>query len=151
MALGIFLVFLLAFSGNTVIMQYTALILSKAGSPLPPNESSIIIAAIQVIGILIMGLLVDRIGRRKLMLMSCVGSTVSLTLMAIHLLCKESFIGFDGAWISVILLSLTILFNSLGISTLLFVMCVEIVPFKVYYGNRLNFFMHSVSLLFNLF
>ncbi|XP_070508196.1 facilitated trehalose transporter Tret1-like [Chironomus tepperi] len=91
MALGIFLVFLLAFSGNTVIMQYTAFIFKITGSSLPPNEASIIIAAMQVIGILIMGLLVDRIGRRKLMIISCVGSTATLTLMAIYTLCKETW------------------------------------------------------------
>ncbi|CAG9801730.1 unnamed protein product [Chironomus riparius] len=131
MTFGIFLVFLLAFSGNTVIMQYTAFIFGITGSSLPPNEASIIIAAMQVIGILIMGLLVDRIGRRKLMIISCIGSTIALTLMAIYLCCTETWTGLGGAWISVFLLTQIILFNSLGISTLLFVMCVEIVPFKI--------------------
>lgn len=133
MAIGIFLVFLLAFSGNTIIMQYTAFIFSITGSPLSPNEAAIVIAAIQVVGILIMGVLVDRAGRRKLMMTSCIGSAISLILMAVYLLFKEG--GSDlPSWVSLLLLMLTILFNSMGISSLLFVMCVEIVPFKVGYN-----------------
>ena len=142
MALGVFLVFLLAFSGNTVIMQYTAFIFSIAGSSLPPNDAAIIIAGMQVLGILIMGLLVDRVGRRFLMLTSCIGSAISLILMAVYMLLKEGGTEMDNQWIPVFLLTQIIIFNSNGISTLLFVMCVEIVPFKVrclqFFGDCFN-------------
>lgn len=154
MAFGIFLVFLMAFSGNTIIMQYTALIFSLAGSSLPPNEAAIVLAAMQVLGLIIMGLLVDRIGRRKLMMISCVGSAMNLTSMAIYLLLKQH--GYHlAAELSVFQLAMTIFFMSLGISSLLFVMCVEIVPFKVRFNhfyktnlviNELNYF-RFVSIL----
>ena len=131
-SIGVFLVFLLTFGGNSVLMMYTAFIFTKSDSPLPPNDSAIIIAAMQIFGIMLMGILVDRLGRKILMTTSCAGSFLSLMLMAIYLLYKEAGTDVkDLNWAPIVLMSVAIVSQSLGISSLPFVMIGELVPFKV--------------------
>lgn len=131
-SIGVLLVFLLTFGGNSVLMIYTAPIFDLVGSSLPSNESAMIVGAMQILGILFMGTLVDHVGRKILMIMSCTGSTLSLMLMAIFLLVKEN--GSDVSsmnWAPLCLMCLAIFFQSLGISSLPFIMIGELVPFKV--------------------
>lgn len=64
MTIGIFLVILNHFSGNFVLTNYTANIFAFAGSVLTPNESALIVAAIQFIGTCMVPLLVERTGRK---------------------------------------------------------------------------------------
>jgi hypothetical protein len=64
MLMGFFLVFVVAFSGNFIIMTYTAFIFSLSGSILSPNDSSVIIASTQLVGIVVAGASADRFGRK---------------------------------------------------------------------------------------
>lgn len=64
LAIGIFLVFLNQFSGTLAIMTYTADIFKSSGSTLSPNESSIIVSFIQLIGVYVSTICVDRFGRK---------------------------------------------------------------------------------------
>lgn len=62
--IGLFLMFLNQFSGSFAIMVYTADIFRKSGSDLSPNESSIIVAVIQLIGVYVSTICVEKCGRK---------------------------------------------------------------------------------------
>lgn len=62
--IGMFLITLNQFSGTYAIITYTADIFKESGSSLSPNESSIVVAFIQIVGIYVSTLCVDRFGRK---------------------------------------------------------------------------------------
>lgn len=59
-----FLMFLNQFSGMLVMFTYTAFIFKKSGSSLTPNDSSIVVAVIQLVGVYVSTICVDRFGRK---------------------------------------------------------------------------------------
>lgn len=63
-AIGLFLMFLNQFSGTFAIMTYTADIFKNSGSSMSPNESSIVVAVIQMIGVYVATVCVERCGRK---------------------------------------------------------------------------------------
>lgn len=64
MLIGMFLIFINQFSGTLAIITYTADIFQNSGSNLSPNESSIIVAFIQLVGVYVSTVCVDRFGRK---------------------------------------------------------------------------------------
>lgn len=62
--IGVFLMFLNQFSGTFAFMTYTADIFNSSGSNFTPNESSIIVALIQLIGVYFSMSCVERFGRK---------------------------------------------------------------------------------------
>lgn len=62
--IGLFLVFLNQYSGTLVIMTYTADIFASSGSNLSLNESSIIVAVIQLTGVYMSTICVEKFGRK---------------------------------------------------------------------------------------
>lgn len=64
MFVGMFLIFLNQFSGNFAIITYAADIFKSSGSNISPNESSIVLAVIQLIGVYVASICVDRFGRK---------------------------------------------------------------------------------------
>lgn len=73
MILGMFLMFLNQFSGSFAIMTYTADIFRNSGSKLTPNESSMIVAVVQLIGVYVSTICVDKFGR-KVCTSQCINS-----------------------------------------------------------------------------
>lgn len=63
-SIGLFLMFLNQFSGCFAIITYAADIFKRSGSILSPNQSSIIVATIQLLGSYVAMNLVDRFGRK---------------------------------------------------------------------------------------
>ncbi|KAL7010872.1 hypothetical protein ACKWTF_013987 [Chironomus riparius] len=130
--IGVFLMAIMPFSGNMTILSYTADIFDSSGSSLSANESSIIIGCIQFIGIYIASLFVDKFGRKILMSISCLGSGLSLLLIASYSYVTSIFeVPSSLSWIPIVSLSLTILLNSIGISSLPFMIVTELVPQKI--------------------
>lgn len=64
MTIGIFLAALDQLSGNFALLSYTANIFASAGSVLSPNESALIVGAIQFIATCLVPLFVERAGRK---------------------------------------------------------------------------------------
>lgn len=64
MTIGVVLVALNQFSGCVALLNYTATIFQEAGSNMSPNDSAIVVGAIQVFGTIIAANLVDRAGRK---------------------------------------------------------------------------------------
>lgn len=129
MIIAIFLSMLTHLSGNFALMNYTANIFEFAGSVLQPNESALIVAAIQFIATCTVPILIERAGRKPLYIVSTVGSTVGLSALGAYVLLKvlhfhvESF-----SWIPIVSLSATVFVQALAISTLSMTVVAEILP-----------------------
>ncbi|CAO1413721.1 unnamed protein product [Diamesa hyperborea] len=130
--IGLSLMFLNQFSGCFAIITYTADIFKRSGSILSPNQSSIIVASIQLLGSYVALNLVDRFGRKILLGISSGGTGFFLGVLGIysyldHTLVDLSKVGF----IPILSLSLAIFVASIGIITMPFIVLAEISPQKI--------------------
>lgn len=117
-------------------MNYTNKIFAEAGSTLPPNTASIIVACVQLFANFTVMVMVDRAGRKFLISLSAFGTAVGLICMGLNDLFKEQLV--DHKWIPVVSFSTIILMASIGMLPLTYVLLSEILPKKV-----LNCFPHD--------
>lgn len=114
------------------MLNYTALIFEKSGSSLSPTVSAIIVGFIQLVGSYVSTLLVERAGRKLLLLVSAVGICLSQVVMASHSYLKV--LGYDTAgldWVPIAAFSFMLFIASWGLLTLPFLVISEIMPPKI--------------------
>ncbi|XP_058445753.1 facilitated trehalose transporter Tret1-like [Malaya genurostris] len=120
------LVFNMQMTGLLPILGYAQTIFEKISTDLKPEEMSIVLGVVQLVAVLFPAILVDRLGRRPLLLLSTAGVTLGL------LLCSVSFaVGNDGGslgWLGFTSLMLFIVFNGLGLASVSFSVLAEIFP-----------------------
>lgn len=119
-------------SGNLLLFTYAANIFEESGSKIDPYISAIILSTIQVFGNYLAYVLIDRLGRRTLLIISATGTAVGMFGMGLfNYFINQGWnlVAFD--WIPVVSLSFAVLTTSVGISTLLFVVLAEVLPLKV--------------------
>ncbi|KAG5667691.1 hypothetical protein PVAND_015663 [Polypedilum vanderplanki] len=132
LSMSFFLTFIASFSGNFAIMTYTADIFESSGSSLKPNESAMIVAFIQFIGIYVASICVDKFGRKILMSISCGGSSLFLCLMATYAYLNDTMeIPNDLKWLPIFAVSCAIFLNAIGVASLPFMIITELVPHKI--------------------
>lgn len=120
------------FSGTFAMINYTSKIFAASGSTLDPNISSIIVASIQVFGVYGSTLLVDRIGRKTLLIFSTCGAFIGLLSLGIYSYLNET--GYDLSSYNCIPLfsfSMFIFISCFGILPLPFIVLTEILPTEV--------------------
>lgn len=119
--------------GGFVIVNYATTIFESSGSPIDANLSTIILGSVQLVGTYISTILIDRIGRKKLLLSSFFG-------MAIGFLCNGTYsylvhneTKLNGIFhmIPVIFMPFVLFSFSLGLQPVPFLILVEILPEKV--------------------
>lgn len=132
--IGVCLMAINQFSGCFALVNYSANIFRDSGSDIDPHMSSIILAAIQVAGTYMATLLVDRLGRRILLITSAAATSLGLTVMGVY-----SFLGTHlhwnlaaFSWVPVTSLSFVIFIASIGILPLPYVVLAEVLPPNVY-------------------
>lgn len=130
--IGIMLMILNQFSGGFVIINYAGTIFRDAGSNLSPNMSSIIVAALQIAGCYTAAILIDKSGRKILLLISTSGITLGLGVLGCYLyLAHHKYNVTQFAIIPVVSLSFVIFIACLGILTVPFVILAEILPTNI--------------------
>lgn len=146
------------FSGTFAFINYTANIFQAAGfnntneykdSLFDPNNSSIIVACMQIIGVYCSTLLVDRVGRKTLLIFSTSGAFVGLMSLGIYSYLHE--MGHDLTscnWIPLCSFCVFIFISCFGILPLPFVVLAEILPSEV--SNKNNNKLFNLGLLFVL-
>lgn len=140
LAIGIFLMLLNQFSGALAIMTYTASIFERSGSDLSPHVSSIIVALVQLLGTLVSFSLVDNLGRKILLLISTIGTTLGLFSMGLFSYLQFAGVNLDHLQsLPILSLSFTIFLSSIGILPLPYVILAEVLPQKVSEICRLIF------------
>lgn len=83
------LMFLQQFSGINAIILYTTEIFKSSGVNLDPKVASIVIGAVQVAATFVSSMVIDKLGRRILLLVSAVFIAVSTLLLAIYFTIKD--------------------------------------------------------------
>jgi hypothetical protein len=116
-----------------MFLNYTADFFIESGSNFTPNQSSLIVGVILVLGSFASLALVNRFSRKFLYSLTSIGTMLPLITMGIYSSCK--FNGVEGIesfkFIPVVSLSVFIFIGSLGRIPLTFVIMSEIMPQKV--------------------
>lgn len=119
-------------SGILVVTMYAAQIFIDSGAKFDPYVSSIIVGVLQVCGIYVSSLLIDKLGRKILFGVSSFLSAIALITFGTF-----SFMNAKGMdlssfqWVPVISLSFYIFVNSVGIRPMPFLYVAEILPYNV--------------------
>uniref|UniRef100_A0A336KQ34 CSON014045 protein n=1 Tax=Culicoides sonorensis TaxID=179676 RepID=A0A336KQ34_CULSO len=133
MIIGIGLVILNQFCGCFAMINYTATIFAKAGSNLSPNVSAMIVGFIQILGSYISTVLVERAGRKMLMVVSASGISMGLSVLGVY--CYLDSIPGQNLWkwnfIPLLSFSFVIFVANLGVLSLPFLILTEIMPVKI--------------------
>lgn len=84
------LVYFPQLSGIYILLSYTTAFFSEAGSSLTPLQSSIVICVVQLIAGGLSTVLVDRLGRKVILIVSSVGCGFGTCLLAVILLSSKN-------------------------------------------------------------
>lgn len=115
-----------------MLTNYASKIFKDSGSSLDPNLASNIIAVLQIVGTYVAFLLVDRVGRKILMLISTVSVTFGLFALGVFsYLDKMGVDVTEFRSVPVISLSFVVFMGCIGIATLPFVVLTELLPTKI--------------------
>lgn len=131
--IGIVLVALAQLTPCLTIMTYGVLTFTKLGTPIDPHISSITLAISLILGSSATTYLADKLGRKKLNLISLLGT--ALALLATALYHYLGLIGYNLAaysWIPYLTMSIVICVPGAGIVPLAVVCSAECLPTKVY-------------------
>jgi len=115
------------FCGVIAIINFTVDIFEEAGSSVAPTTATIIIGGLQLIGVCASSVVVDRAGRRILLIASCLGMSACLLVLGGCFYAKDSGLPLDNVgWLPVTALSIFIVVYALGLGPLPFVILSEV-------------------------
>lgn len=117
------------FSGINVVIFYTVDIFQEAGSTLSPSSATIVVGVSQVVATYISTLLVERIGRRALLLFSDGTMAVCHVVLAVYFYLKQTDVDVKiVGWLPLLCVTAFICCFSVGYGPLPWVMMAELVP-----------------------
>lgn len=120
------------FSGTFTLVNYAGPIFKASGSDFDPNVSSFFVGALQIVGTCFTFFLIDKVGRKFLLLVSIGGSAIGSMLMGTY-----SYLSVNGYDVSsfnmvpVVSLSFVIFISSIGIIPIPYIIAAELFPQKV--------------------
>lgn len=130
--IGFALMGLNQFCGCFAMINYTATIFKQSGSSLSPTLSAIIVGVIQLIGSYISTMLVERAGRKLLIVTSAIGTGFSLSVLGLYSYLNENGAKVDNFnWIPIASFSMAVCVGSMGVLTLPFLVVSEVMPPKI--------------------
>ncbi|RZC34873.1 Sugar tr and/or MFS 1 domain containing protein, partial [Asbolus verrucosus] len=126
------LITLQQFSGINAVLCYMQTIFEAAGAGLAPEISTIIIGVVQVGISVVTSSIVDRLGRRILLLISLIGSCFSLVALGVYFYLKDHQFNVDAIfWLPVSSLLVYIIAFSIGMGPLPWAVMAELFPSNV--------------------
>lgn len=118
------------FCGSQAVISYAQIIFEEIGSELGPAESTFVLAAVQIIASAFASLIVDRFGRRPLLLFSVSGAAICNTIVGVYF-----FLDHQGndvrstiSWLPMTAIMIFIVAYTLGLATVTFVILGEVFP-----------------------
>lgn len=119
------------------MITFTGSIFKEAGSSLEPNTSSIVVGIIQIVGSLCATVLVEKCGRKIMMTISALSTSLGLVTLGIYALMQTKGYEMQNLrFVPLLSFSFMIFVANLGVLTLPFLIISEISQPKV---NLLNF------------
>lgn len=126
--------FLQQFSGISIMLFYTQDIFESAGSTIESTDCTIIVGVVQVASGFLSTLLIERLGRKILLLASCFVSSISLILLGISYHFKDAqgqvFLASYG-WLPLLALCGFMVGYSVGLGPLPWMLMGEMLPLRV--------------------
>lgn len=114
-------------SGVNAIIFYSSSIFKAAGSTLAPDIATIIVGAMQVIAVFVSTLIVDRLGRRILLLISSVSMCITTFILGIYFFLKNNGNDVEAiGWLPLVSVCAFIILFSLGFGPIPWMMMGEI-------------------------
>lgn len=132
-AIGIVLVILSTCTGPSVMFIYATLVFKETGSSLPPNVSTIVLGVVNLVGVLLALILVDRIGRRVLILASGIGIFFGVFIIGVFMHLKSAGFAVENSfnWLPLVDYSLMTFIFACGLSSLPIAIISEIMPQQI--------------------
>lgn len=131
---GIVLMVLNIFCGSFAIINYMSIIFTATRTELHPDINTIIIGVVQLFGTYTATILVDRYGRKILMIVSTSGMGIGMAAFGMYAFFAEETdvdLSAYSRWLPLLLMSLIIFLANVGIISVTFVVLVEIMPAKI--------------------
>ncbi|KAM8716065.1 hypothetical protein ACLKA7_003017 [Drosophila subpalustris] len=131
---GLVLMIANIFTGTFAFINYMSNIFEAVHTQLEPNTNTIIIGAVQIVGTLASIYLVDRYGRKILLVVSCAGSAVGTAAFGIYAFYAEETdvdLSAFSAWLPVALMAFIIFVANVGVISVTMVVLVEILPHRI--------------------
>lgn len=138
------------FSGTLIVLSFTETIFKQLDpSAFQAETSAVVVAAVQVVSVYVASTMVDKIGRRYLLAISCVGTAFcSLAMLGFVLIEKNPKT--HVLYIMPLITMCTYLFmTSVGIVPISFIIIAEILPYEV--GLPIGIQIHFVCIYKTLF
>ncbi|XP_017845537.1 facilitated trehalose transporter Tret1 [Drosophila busckii] len=118
-------------SGSFALFNYTSHIFNELETQIAANTCTIVMGASQVLGIVCAVSLVDRLGRRPLLLTSFVGMGFGELSIGLLKQFAPSDLLAQLNWLPLLLMCLVAFIASLGVISLVFVIVIELLPAKI--------------------
>ncbi|XP_039479065.1 facilitated trehalose transporter Tret1 [Drosophila santomea] len=134
LATGLVLMIANIFTGTFAFNNYMSNIFDAVHTQLDPNTNTIIIGAVQILGTLASIYLVDRYGRKILLIVSCAGSGIGTSAFGLYAFYAEeekTDLSAFSAWLPVTLMAFIIFIANVGVISVTMVVLVEILPQKI--------------------
>lgn len=127
--MAITLTFINQYCGYFTLIIYSVVIFQESGTTIDAHNSTIMLGIVQILGNLSSTSLVERLGRKALLILSLAGSAIGLIIISIYLYLDT--LAFDLSafqWTPLVSLCFVVFSSSIGIIPLLMLCIVESVP-----------------------
>lgn len=121
------------FSGITAFLFYVQIIFEKSGGKLSSALSSILFGLVQLISSVSSSLVVDRVGRKPLLIMSCIGTAIALIIQGTYFYIQDcTDIDVDPYnWIPITTMLFFVITYSFGLGVIPYMMPGELFPTNI--------------------
>lgn len=129
---AIMLPIFLQVSGSLILITYATLIIEKSGTKVPLKMATVLLGITQMFGSVLLTQLVDRLGRKILLVASLLGCALTHSVLAAYLLLISKKYDVEMFhWLPVACMVLAVVSSAMGITSLTFVCLVESFPIKM--------------------
>ncbi|XP_036347804.1 facilitated trehalose transporter Tret1-like, partial [Rhagoletis pomonella] len=118
------------FSSSFVFVSYMSAIFASSGSTMDPNECTIYMGVVEIAGTVTSTVLVERFGRKVLLLSSTATMAASMFAFGIFVQFTDDVTKAQYEWAPVLLMALVVYTAAFGIVGLTYTIIVEILPAK---------------------
>uniref|UniRef100_A0A2P2I3T3 Facilitated trehalose transporter Tret1-like n=1 Tax=Hirondellea gigas TaxID=1518452 RepID=A0A2P2I3T3_9CRUS len=129
----VFLVFMCGqFSGFAVVVNYTVIIFDAANTGIDSVTSTMIVGSVRFLTTLLSAVLLDRVGRRPLLIISAIGSSLGMLSIGIFFYLQDTGADVENlGWLPLASLLLYVFFNELGYGPIPWLLSGELIPLAV--------------------
>ncbi|XP_037957109.1 facilitated trehalose transporter Tret1-like [Teleopsis dalmanni] len=132
-ATGLILMLVNIFSGVFAFVNYMSTIFDKSKADLDPDTNTIIIGVVQIVGTYTATVLVDRYGRKILMIVSTGSMSLGLAAFGMYAFFVEEIeVDLSSySWLPLLLMAFVIFMANVGVNAVSFIILVEVMPAKI--------------------